>query len=143
MRFHPEIGYNIVKDIPYLRAAAEIILTHQEMFDGSGYPEGLKAYRIPLGSRIFSVADTLDAILSDRIYRKGRSFEEARAEIVRCSGTQFDPLVVEVFLEMDKEVFEELRDADGLIGFELELERCTDGELAPIKGSSGLLSVGF
>ncbi len=120
---HPEIGYDIVKDIPYLKVPAEIILTHQEMFDGSGYPNGLCGCQIPLGSRIFSVADTLDAILSERCYRPARTFKEARAEIQRCSGTQFDPTVVEVFLKMDVEIFEELRNTRGLIGFELEVAR--------------------
>ncbi len=141
MKQHPEIGYDIVKDIPYLRAAAEIILTHQEMFDGTGYPLGLSGYRVPLGSRIFAVADTLDAILSDRCYRKGRSFQEARDEIVRCTETQFDPAVVEVFLEMDKGVFEELRDATGLIGFELEVARHEEQRRRAQSSDSGLLNV--
>ncbi len=121
MRKHPDVGYDIVKDIPYLQGAAEIILSHQESFDGSGYPRGLAAYEIPLGARIFSVADTYDAIVSDRPYREGRSHEVAVAEIVRCAGTQFDPAVVEVFQTIPEETFQTLRVSPGLVGFEIEL----------------------
>jgi response regulator RpfG family c-di-GMP phosphodiesterase len=142
MRRHPEIGYQIVKDIPYLQPASEIILTHQEMFDGTGYPAGLSGYQIPLGARIFSVADALDAIVSDRCYRKGRSFAEAQAEIQRCAGTQFDPAVVEIFLQMDGALFEELRHADGLVGFELELARQEDERVETLRVDPELLRVG-
>jgi putative nucleotidyltransferase with HDIG domain len=109
MREHCLSGYQIVHKIPYLKDAAEIVYSHQEHFNGSGYPRGLKGEDIPLGARIFSVADTLDAITSDRPYRKGRSFLAARQEIARCSGTQFDPQVVDAFLEMPPEVWEDLR----------------------------------
>lgn len=126
MRTHPQVGYDIVKDIPYLRGPAEIILTHQERYDGKGYPSGLRGSEIPLGARIFAVADTYDAIVSDRPYRMGQSHEAAVAEVTRCSGTQFDPAVVEVFSTMEKESFEELRDAKGLVGYELELARQED-----------------
>lgn len=97
MRKHPEIGYTILGGIPFLANAADIVLSHQERWDGDGYPRRLKGEQIPLGARIFAVADTLDAIVSDRPYRKGVSFDLARAEIVRCSGTQFDPAVVAAF----------------------------------------------
>lgn len=113
MREHCYKGYQIVKKIPFLADACDIIYSHQEHFDGSGYPRQLKGKEIPLGARIFSVADTLDAIISDRPYRKARSFAAARAEIERCSGTQFDPEVVAAFRNMPDEVFEELRRAIG------------------------------
>src|SRR6185312_17207405 len=93
-------GYEIVRKIPFLRDAAEIVYAHQERFDGKGYPRGLSGEEIPLGARIFAVADALDAITSDRPYRKGASFEAACEEIARYSGQQFDPQVVEVFLTM-------------------------------------------
>lgn len=105
MRTHVEIGFRMVNSIPMLRPAAEIILTHHEAFDGSGYPRGLKFSDIPLGSRIFAIADTVDAITSDRPYRKGRPFAAAREEILRCSGTQFDPAIVAVFLELPEATF--------------------------------------
>jgi putative nucleotidyltransferase with HDIG domain len=105
MREHCARGYEMVRKIPFLREAAEIVYAHQETFDGTGYPRGLSAEEIPLGARIFAIADTLDAITSDRPYRKGRSFADARAEIVRCSGTQFDPAIVEVFLGISDEVW--------------------------------------
>lgn len=108
MRRHPEIGATILSSIPFLSTAAEIVLSHQERWDGNGYPRRLKGEDIPLGARIFAVADTLDAIVSDRPYRRGVSFEAARAEIARCSGTQFDPQVVQAFLELDVTIFQSL-----------------------------------
>ena len=111
MRKHCFSGYQIVRKIPFLHDAAEIVYSHQEHFDGGGYPRKLKGTDIPLGARIFAVADTLDAITSDRPYRKGSPFSAARNEISRCSGTQFDPQVVEAFLHMPPEVWEELRGA--------------------------------
>jgi putative nucleotidyltransferase with HDIG domain len=109
MREHCLRGYQIVKKIPFLHDAAEIVYSHQEHFDGSGYPRGLKGEQIPLGARIFAVADTLDAITSDRPYRKANSFVAARREIERCSGSQFDPKVVKVFLSIPDKVWEDLR----------------------------------
>jgi putative nucleotidyltransferase with HDIG domain len=109
MREHCFKGYQIVKKIPFLTDACDIIYSHQERFDGSGYPRGLKGQEIPLGARIFSVADTLDAITSDRPYRPARSLAAARKEIQDWSGKQFDPEVVEVFQRMPDEVFEDLR----------------------------------
>ena len=109
MREHCYLGYKLVQKIPVLREAAEIVYSHQEHFDGSGYPRGLKGNEIPLGARIFSVADTFDAITQNRPYRKAQSTDAARKEIKRCSGTQFDPEVVAVFLEMPDSVWNDLR----------------------------------
>jgi putative nucleotidyltransferase with HDIG domain len=109
MREHCRLGYEMIKKIPFLSEASEIIYAHQECFDGTGYPRGLKGEEIPLGARIFAIADTLDAITSDRPYRKGRGFAEAREEIRRCSGTQFDPQIVEVYLRIPAERWSELR----------------------------------
>lgn len=100
MREHAYSGYKIVSKIPFLAKAAEIVHAHQEWFDGTGYPRGLKGDEIPLGARIFSIADTLDAITSDRPYRPAQTYEAAQKEILRYSGTQFDPDIVKVFLEM-------------------------------------------
>ena len=109
MREHCTRGYHMLRKIPFLAGAAEIVLCHQEYFDGNGYPNGLRGREIPVGARIFAVADTLDAISSDRPYRKARGFDAAREEILRCSGTQFDPAVVEVFLKIPNELWQELR----------------------------------
>lgn len=109
MREHCARGYEMVRKIPFLAEAAEIVLAHQECFDGSGYPRGLKGDEIPLGARIFAIADTLDAITSDRPYRKGATFEAAREEIARWSGRQFDPALVKVFLAMPLHIWTELR----------------------------------
>lgn len=98
MRTHPEIGHRILAHAPVLAGAAELVLSHEERFDGSGYPSGLAGRAIPLWARLFAVIDTLDAMTSDRPYRSGLPYDAARAEIERRSGTQFDPLAVEVFV---------------------------------------------
>jgi putative nucleotidyltransferase with HDIG domain len=109
MRAHCERGYEMVRKIPFLREAAEIVYAHQERFDGKGYPRGLRGDEIPLGARVFAIADTLDAMTSNRPYRKGTSFEIACAEIARCAGRQFDPQIVEVFLSLPIESWTDLR----------------------------------
>ncbi|HEY1768123.1 MAG TPA: HD domain-containing phosphohydrolase [Terracidiphilus sp.] len=109
MREHCTRGYNMLRKIPFLAGAAEIVFCHQEHYDGSGYPRGIRGREIPIGARIFAVGDTLDAITSDRPYRKARSFDSAREEILRCSGSQFDPAVVEAFLKIPNELWQELR----------------------------------
>lgn len=98
MRTHPEIGHRILAAVPFMAEAAEIVLTHEERFDGTGYPRGLAGDAIPLWARLFAVIDTLDAITSDRYYRKGMPFDAAMAEIVRQAGAQFDPVAVEAFV---------------------------------------------
>jgi len=109
MREHCYHGYQILKKIPFLKEAAEIVYAHQECFDGSGYPRGLKGEEIPLGARIFAVADTLDAIISDRPYRAARSVAAAREEIQKWSGRQFDPEVVKTFMSMPENIWSDLR----------------------------------
>ena len=109
MREHCARGYQILRKIPFLQEAAQIVYSHQERYDGNGYPRGLKGDEIVLGARIFSVADTLDAITSNRPYRRANSFEAARLEIIRCSGTQFDPDVVKVFEKLPDDLWENLQ----------------------------------
>ena len=100
---HPLLGYKLIEEFSFLERAAQVVLFHHEHFTGMGYPYGLAGEQIPLEARIFSIADTMDAITSDRPYRKGRSFEEARREVERFSGSQFDPQLVEVFLSIPQE----------------------------------------
>ena len=109
MREHCRRGYDMVRKIPFLDQAAEIVYAHQESFDGSGYPRSLKGDEIPLRARIFAIADTLDAMTSDRPYRNGMPFTKAVAEIVRCSNTQFDPRIVTTFLSLPLESWPMLR----------------------------------
>jgi HD-GYP domain-containing protein (c-di-GMP phosphodiesterase class II) len=98
MRRHPEIGYGILAGVPSLARAAQIVLAHEERFDGSGYPRGLAGEAIPLWARLFALIDALDAMTSDRPYRKGLAFDVAKAEIVASRDSQFDPLAVDAFL---------------------------------------------
>ena len=109
MRSHPEIGRRIVEKIPFLRGAVSIVYNHHERWDGTGYPQGLRGEQIPLGPRIFALADALDAMTFDRPYSSAISFETARDEITRCAGTHFDPAVVNTFLTIPLQTFADIR----------------------------------
>jgi putative nucleotidyltransferase with HDIG domain len=109
MRKHPEIGYHMLNDIKFLEKSLPIVLAHQERFDGTGYPQRLKGDKIPIGARIFAAADTLDAMTSDRPYRAALPYERAYEEILRCSGTQFDPAVVKAFTTVPKLEWEQIQ----------------------------------
>ena len=100
MRKHVTAGEGFLKRIPFLEGPAIIVRHHHERFDGTGYPDGLKGDQIPLGARVFAFADTLDAMTSDRFYRKALGYEAARKEVERCSGQQFDPRIVGLFLQV-------------------------------------------
>jgi diguanylate cyclase (GGDEF)-like protein len=104
MKRHPEVGYNICSSSPQLQPIAEGILSHHEWWDGSGYPRGLKGEEIPLTSRIISIVDAYDVMTHDRCYKKAVSKEEAVNELKRCSGTQFDPSLVEIFINIVKNI---------------------------------------
>lgn len=110
MRKHSELGYQILNGIDFLKDAAEIVYSHHEWYDGSGYPRGLARNEIPLGARIFAVVDAFDAMTSRRPYREAMPREAALMEIARSAGTQFDPAVVECFLLMAR------RNPDGFRG---------------------------
>jgi len=112
MRQHPELGEKIIAGIEFLRSAVPVVLHHHERWDGSGYPFGLRGTDIPLGARIFCISDAFDAMISNRPYRRGMSFELARREILRGRGTQFDPAVVDAF----EQVFDRLVEAPFLQG---------------------------
>src|SRR5713226_7205531 len=105
MQQHVQIGFELVKGIPFLADAAEVILTHHERHDGSGYPRGLKAEEILLGARIFAVADSFDAITSDRPYRRASPFDAGRETIRREAGRLFDPQIVSLFLGIPAETW--------------------------------------
>jgi len=100
MRTHPIIGYQILQGIPFMTNAAEIVRCHHEMWDGSGYPEGLRHEEIPLPARVFAVVDAFDAMTTDRPYRAALSIEHAAGEIELMAGSQFDPDVCEVFVPL-------------------------------------------
>lgn len=98
MRLHPEHGSRILEKLPFFSLAAQIVLCHEERYDGSGYPRALKGDAIPLPARLFAVIDTLDAMTFDRPYRKALPFDAAKAEIVKMAGSQFDERAVATFL---------------------------------------------
>ncbi|HWS99089.1 MAG TPA: HD domain-containing phosphohydrolase [Pyrinomonadaceae bacterium] len=109
MREHPTHGQSILRDIEFLEGAARVVAQHHEKWDGSGYPLGLKECEIDLKARIFAVADAFDAMTSDRVYRRARSYEAAAAELDEWAGRQFDPQIVEAFHRVPPEDWEELR----------------------------------
>jgi response regulator RpfG family c-di-GMP phosphodiesterase len=109
MRTHPEIGRQLVEQIAFLRPAVPIVYHHHERWDGTGYPKGLKGADIPLGARIFAVADSFDAMTFDRPYSRAIEFEAARREIQRSAGTHFDPAVVASFMTVPLNLLEEIR----------------------------------
>jgi putative nucleotidyltransferase with HDIG domain len=109
MREHPMHGQQILRGIKFLEGAARVVAQHHEKWDGSGYPLGLKSEDIDICARIFSVADAFDAITSDRVYRQGRSYDAAAAELEEWSGRQFDPKVVEAFHRVPQEDWDDLR----------------------------------
>ena len=100
MRTHPLIGYQMLASIPFMQNAAEIVRSHHEMFDGSGYPEGLKGDEITPPARVFAVVDAFDAMTTDRPYRAALTIQQAADELERMAGTQFDPEVVAAFVPL-------------------------------------------
>lgn len=124
MRKHPDIGFQMIQNIPFLSTPAQIVLSHQERWDGAGYPRNLQKHEIHVGARIFAVADTLDAMTSDRPYRKGTTFANAIQEIKRCANTQFDPEVVRAFLDIGEE---------GLVRIKMEM---AERKLKPLEAET-------
>ena len=114
VREHPLLGYEMIEEFVFLKKAAEVVLCHHERYDGTGYPFGLSGEEIPLGARIFALADTLDAITSDRPYRKGKSFEEAMREIEKGRESQFDPHLTDVFLSVPREKWQDIKQNFGI-----------------------------
>ncbi|MBI5834641.1 MAG: HD domain-containing protein [Armatimonadetes bacterium] len=120
MRTHAELGYTMLRNIGFLERSAPIVRHHHERFDGTGYPSALAAEQIPIGARIFAVADTFDAMTSDRPYRKALGYEESCEEILRCAGSQFDPAVVEAFQHVSPDAWSIIR---AVVEREIEAKR--------------------
>lgn len=110
MRQHPVVGHELIQEIDFLDGAADIVLAHHERFDGSGYPFGLEGEDIPLGARIFAIADAVETITSRRAYKEPERFTTAREEVLRCSGTHFDPALVDVFRSIPLDEFRAIRE---------------------------------
>jgi putative nucleotidyltransferase with HDIG domain len=110
MQQHPVIGAAIVREISFLGAAMDVVRSHHERWDGTGYPDGLTGEEIPLAARVFAVADVLDALTTDRPYRHGSSFAEARRLIIADSGSHFDPRVIDAFESIPDSTFEQITD---------------------------------
>jgi putative nucleotidyltransferase with HDIG domain len=131
MRRHASIGFHMVSQVDFLQRAARVVGDHHERFDGSGYPHRKAGQDIYIGARIFAVADTFDAITSDRPYRKKQSDEAAKAEIARVTGTQLDPRCVEAFLGIADERWAEIREQARLWA----AARAAPPEAEPIKAA--------
>ena len=110
MKLHPQHGQKILRNISFLESASHLVAQHHEKWDGSGYPYGLRGEDIDIGARIFAVVDAFDAMVSDRVYRRGRPYKEALEELQRCAGTQFDPMVIEAFKNIPQEDWEVMRE---------------------------------
>jgi putative nucleotidyltransferase with HDIG domain len=106
MKHHPQVGHEILKGIKYFKGAAELVLFHHERFDGSGYPHSLRGIDIPISARIFALIDTLDAMTSDRPYRKALPFQAVIDEVIKFKGLQFDPELVDIFLGIERKEWE-------------------------------------
>jgi putative nucleotidyltransferase with HDIG domain len=140
MRKHPTIGAEILKSLTHIGAARHLVVAHHERWDGSGYPGGLAGTTIPLGARIFAVADTLDAMTSDRPYRPRTSFEAAQQEIAQCAGTQFDPEIVRAFAGFPAQVWEQIQDRVNHPGPLRRVEALNAGDGLPVHGVCGVMS---
>jgi putative nucleotidyltransferase with HDIG domain len=124
MKEHPKMGHLMVKDIDFLKEGNDVVLHHHERWDGRGYPAQLEGQEIPLLARIFAIADTFDAITSDRPYRKAQSIEYAREEIRKHIGTQFCPLCVDAFLRIPVEELERVQEESKILEYEsLQLQK--------------------
>ena len=111
VRRHPVIGSEILRDIDFLGEGKLVVRHHHERWDGQGYPDGLEGDAIPLAARVFAVADALDALTTHRPYRPASTFAEARHEVLRGAGTQFDPVVVAAYRQIPDRTFEALRES--------------------------------
>jgi ribonuclease P protein subunit RPR2 len=111
VRRHPVIGSEILRDIDFLGEGKLVVRHHHERWDGLGYPDGLAGEAIPLSARVFAVADALDALTTDRPYRPASSFADARGEVLRGAGSQFDPVVVAAYRQIPDHTFEALRES--------------------------------
>jgi len=110
MRTHPRIGFQLLAELPNMGGAAQVVYAHHERYDGTGYPRRLKGEEIPIGARLFSIVDTVDAITCDRSYRRAQDFPVAFEELQNGRGSQFDPRGVDVFLDLPQERLLEIRD---------------------------------
>jgi putative nucleotidyltransferase with HDIG domain len=111
MRRHVLAGEEMLNRIPFLRPSAPVVRHHHERYDGKGYPDGMAGEEIPLGARLFSLADTLDAMTSNRVYRKAAGLPEVYAEVSRQRGVQFDPQIADLFLQTPERVWQQVRDS--------------------------------
>jgi putative nucleotidyltransferase with HDIG domain len=123
MRQHPNWGFEMLADVKFLEPALEIVYSHHERWDGSGYPRGLEGEEIPLGARIFAVVDTYDSITSDRPYRRSRGHAEAVTELCRVAGSQLDPEVVEAFIRIPEAEIRRLRELSEELDLRVRIPR--------------------
>jgi putative nucleotidyltransferase with HDIG domain len=142
MREHASLGWSLLRSVEYLREAATIVLQHHERWDGKGYPAGLGGEDIDLGARIFHIADALDAMTSDRPYRKARPLEDARREIASLAGSHFDPRLVRAFLAISPDEWERIRidvETVAILSAELLVARSAQPEVVAAPASAPVL----
>ena len=108
IRLHPVLGHRMISNIDFLKGSSDVVLYHHERVDGSGYPHGLYGKQIPLAARVFSIVDTMDAVLYDRPYRSASPYEHLCEELTRESGKQFDPDVLSVFFTIPEETWRQV-----------------------------------
>jgi HD-GYP domain-containing protein (c-di-GMP phosphodiesterase class II) len=131
MKKHTIIGAEIVSRMKGLLEIVPLVRHHHERWDGKGYPDGLQGEEIPLGARVLTLADSLDAMLSDRPYRSTNAFEDVLAEVARCSGTQFDPDVVAAFISLTKEKDRDFfKNSATTVAHSMQLDGAINGSIA-------------
>ena len=128
MKRHPEIGAEILANVPFLDEALRVVRHHHERWDGGGYPNGLRGEEIPLWARIFAVVDTVDAMTSERPYQRARPLDDALAEVLANAGKQFDPVCARAFVEFDRTEIQAL------------LQRCPRPEPVSVTPKLGMAS---
>lgn len=140
IKSHPELGEKLVSGIGKLKVISNWLKSHHERYDGKGYPDGLAGENIPISARIIAIADTYDAMTSDRAYRKALEHEVAMEEVKRCSGTQFDPKLAEIFLNISNEILQIKQNPESFYEVYSHLNKMMNSESLQVVNSDTVIS---